>query len=238
MDRSEIRVLTRIEADELTEANQGLFTDDHLDILLNVAQSKLALKLITIVPWMFRKSKVFAYTAAKTSYDIATDLVITDLLVFETIVHNKTNESAKPLYFVESPNDLWQYGYVGATGTDPKAWAYLDNASIAILPTASGTVADRLKAFYFKRIEDMDDDADEPDLDAALHPLIAYEVLLRWMIRDKDSEIYRMVAAKAALEFEEAMNLFAMKQGFTTGRLPGAQEYLDHTILSTNLVNT
>jgi len=243
MIRSAIRTLIRIEADDLTESPKGLFTNDSLDILINVAQRKLQLKLIRLIPWMFRKNVTFDFTIAKTDYDIATDLVITDLLMFETIVHNKANTPAKPLYFYSSPNDFWMsQDYVGATGSDPAAWAYLDKDTITILPTASGTVADRLKAFYFFRIPDLNHDSSDvspnvatPHMDASLHGLIAYEVLLRYMIRDKDGEIYRIVATKAANEFEEAMEALTMPQGFSTGRLPGAGEYLDISYFSANI---
>ncbi len=235
MDREDIRTLIRVEADELVATDQGLFTNEHLNTLINISQRKLQLKLITLIPWMFRKSSAVDYTISKTSYSIATDLSISDLLMFETILHNKSNQRPTPLAFVRSPNDFWQYGYVGQTGSDPKAWGYLDKDSIAILPIAAATVVDRMKVYYFQRIADLDADDEEPELDESLHDLVAYDVLLRWMIRDKDSEIYRMIQAKGAVNFEEAVSTLTMPQGFDTGRLPGAHEYLDYSALSTNV---
>ena len=88
-----------------------------------------------------------------------------------------------------------------------------------------------LKAYYFKRIPDLNHDTLDtganvatPHIDEALHHLIAYEVLLDWFIRDKAGSDYTRMRDRAGGAFDTAMLALTMPQGFSTGRLPGASE--------------
>ena len=241
MTREEIRDLIRVLADELEEAPQGLFFDAQLNTLVNLGQRKVQLRLIPLIPWYFRKTAEFDWGTSET-YSIVTDLGISDLLIFEDICHNLTNQKATPLYFCDNPNDKWQYGAVGRAGPAPRAWGYEDKDDIWILPKSGATVSNRLKAYYFLRIPDLNHDTSDtspnvatPHMDEAIHDLIVYEVLLNWFIRDKAGADYNRMKEKAALSFTEAMYTLSMKQGFSTGRLPGAEEYLDFSTLSSNV---
>lgn len=246
MNRAEIRDAIRTLGDELQVADQGLFSTVRLNTLINSAQRTLQLKLITVIPKEFRGTPVeFDYTVSKDPYNIVTDVGIAaaEFFMFENILHNKSGNRPSPLYYLEHPEDIWQYGNVAATGSDPGGWGYQNRENIFIRPIAGGTVANRLKAYWYKRLPDLNHDDDDtgvnvatPVMDATLHEIIPLEAMKTWCIRDRDGELKGWIEDRIQEILFDAGYALSMKQGFTTGRLPGAREYLGFNPVSANLI--
>lgn len=238
MKRGEIKTHIRTLCDELTVAPEGMFTDEQLNTLVNIAQRNVEIDLIEYIPWYFRTSKKFSITADKREYDIVSDIGITDLLLFDTILHNKTGERPNPLLYCD-PDELWQHVAVGDTGSDPEIWGYEDKDNIFIEPTPSGTEADRLKAVYFKKVPDLTHDTSDispevatPHLPESTHELIAIEVVKLWHIADEEE----------ASDIEERYNrmLFtttyrlSAPQGIRASLSPNIKEHLHRHKLDVN----
>lgn len=228
MKRGALRTHIRTLADELTAAPEGLFTDAELDSFINIAQRVVYVDLIEHLPWYFRYTKTFSATASKKTYDIATDIVITDLFMFETILKNTTGEKPTPLVYLEDPEDLWQYGEVGEE-KEPKVYYYEDRETVGLHPTPNSAYP--YKAFYFKRIPDLThDDSDvapnvaTPHLPEETHELIAFQVLLRWYIRDEDSSSYSRVQSKYHDALYQASYELSTSQGVTYRVRPSIKE--------------
>ena len=191
MKRGEIRDYIRILGDELTEAPEGLFTDAQLNTLINISQRKVQKELANYIPWYFRQTKLISLTANKKVYSIDTDLLITDFLVFEKIIPNVTAQEAIPLLYLE-PKDIRLHEKVGDTAAMPKGWGYETSSSIFFVPTPASTTASALKAYYIRRIPDLNHDTSDtppsvatPLLPEEAHQLIAIDVVRQWIIWDK-----------------------------------------------------
>ena len=70
MKRGELMNLTRVLADELTEAPEGLFTNVELRTLINVSQKNVQADLMIYMPWYFRAIKKISLTINKREYSI------------------------------------------------------------------------------------------------------------------------------------------------------------------------
>jgi hypothetical protein len=192
MTRQEIRGLVRLLADELTEAPQGLFLDTELNSLINISKDNVYLALIDYVPWQFRKSFYLSLTATKDTYDVVTDLSVSDFFLIEDILNNRTGERATPLLHVDI-DQIWEHVYVGEIGR-PKIWYYESKTVLGLKPITSETLANAFKCFYFPVLPDLNDDTTHtpptkiaiPDLPTVAHSLIAYDVLKDWHIRDEE----------------------------------------------------
>ena len=236
MDLEAIIVHIRTLADELTEAPQGLFTDAALAVLINASLINVELDLLEHMGWYFRKpGTAFSITANTRTYDISSDLSISDHLLFETINHNKTGEKPTPLLFLESPEDIQQYSYVGQTAADPKAWMYEGYDTIAIEPTPAGTVASRLKPYYYRKIPTITT-GQIPFLPDFAHPLVALDVLLQWYIRDDKSQDYARVQGRYEKIKFQGTYMYSAKQGPTMANLPSLKEHLSKNIFDANVL--
>jgi len=236
MDLEAIETHIRTLADELTEAPEGLFTDTELDTLINLSLVNVELDLLEFMPWYFRKAGTpFTITVNTRTYDISSDLGISDHLLFETILHNKTNEKATPLTYIENPEDLQQYTHVGKTGADPETWMYEGYDTIAIDPTPSGTVASRLKPYYFRKIPDIAT-GETPFLPDFAHPLVALDTLLCWYIRDEKSQDYKTIQDRYDRIKFRGTYMYSQRQGPTLSRLPKLREHLNRNILDINVM--
>lgn len=84
MTRLELIDRIRIQADELTEAPLGLYTDVQLYPILNLAQQKVMMALIDSIPWYFRKEVDITFVQNQREYNIRTDLGIDGNIVITT----------------------------------------------------------------------------------------------------------------------------------------------------------
>jgi len=228
MIRQKLRRRIRLYADELDEAPQGLFDNDDLNDMINTAQEVVELILQPFIPWYFRGTKLISLTVNKSSYSITSDLSISDLLIFENILHNKADQKPFPLRFCMSPEELADIGIsVGQTGA-PRAWGYEDRDNIWIAPTPAATESNRLRGVYSKKVPDLNHDTSDagsdvatPHLPPSLHVLIAIQVVMDWFIRDeRGSDMARMQGLFNS-KMESGLRTLSAKQGFTTGRLLG-----------------
>lgn len=84
MNRETIRDHTRILADELTEAPQGLFTDAQLNTLINISLDNIQMELIEFMPWYFRNEVDISFVSSQREYNIDADLGIDGNIVITT----------------------------------------------------------------------------------------------------------------------------------------------------------
>ncbi|HZX10721.1 MAG TPA: hypothetical protein VFG01_07210 [Acidobacteriota bacterium] len=232
MDRSEIREYARILADELTEAPEGLMSDNELNTLINISQDNVVLYMAQHLPKEFRKSALISLTADKEEYDIESDIGVDNCLKVETILHNASGEPAYPLFSTDV-NDLWQYSTVGEKG-DPEIWFMAEKDVIGIRKIPSSDSADRLKMFFFLEQPDLNEDlkanhdpsSDKyaiPDMPKVMHPLISMDVLVQWAVRGSGShtsleKIFDRMANKI-------ISLLSLEFGLTATQRPSTKEY-------------
>ena len=221
MDREAIREYALYLADEFDiEDDEGLFDTTGLDVLINISQNRVLLRLGVALPKKFRTVKLLNITVDKRVYSIITDLSITDFLTFQSILHNVTGKRATPLIEID-PEDEWRYEDMD----ELTYWGYEDKDNVFIGPTATSTVANRLKAYYFAELPDMDDDTDEPDMPIVCRPLISIDVLKQFTLADEGS------LTKVDLYFEQELDrivtALSMKSSFAAaGQKPSVREVL------------
>lgn len=220
MDRSQLRDYTRILADELTEAPEGLFANTQLDTLINVSQDNVLLALADKLPKMFRKPVLISITANKREYDVATDLSITDFLKFSCILRNLAGEKPVPLTYWDV-GDIWEVSEVGKTGT-PKRWGYESRTEIFFDPTPDATATDRYKGYYFAELPDLTDDGDSPALPKVAHPLISLDVLRQWNFRDE--KVQQLLEDRFSQMIFDVTYKLSGKEGPTADLLPSTKE--------------
>ena len=221
MDRQAIREYALYLADEFDiEDDEGLFDTTGLDVLINISQNRVLLRLGTALPKKFRTVKLIDITADTRVYSIVTDLAITDFLGFQSILHNVSGKRATPLIEID-PEDEWRYEDLD----ELTYWGYEDKDNIFIGKTATATVAERLKSYYFAELPDMDDDADEPDMPIVCRPLISIDVLKQFTLADEGS--LAKVNAYFEQELDNIVTALSMKSSFAaSGQKPSVKEVL------------
>ena len=221
MDREAIREYGLILADELDiVADEGLFDSDTHDILINISQNRVLLRLGAALPKRFRTAKLIDITVDIRVYSIVDDLAITDFLTFQSILHNVSGKRATPLLEID-PEDEWRY-----EDMDPLSyWGYEDKDNIFIGPTATATVAERLKSYYFAELADMDADDAEPAMPIVCRPLISIDVLKQFTLADEGS--LAKVNDYFEQELENIVKTLGMKSNFAeAGQKPSVREVL------------
>lgn len=222
MDREHIRDLTRMLADELTEAPEGLMSNDNLNTLINISQNNVVLRLAPAIPYKFRKNTTFNTTADKGEYDISSDIGISNCLRITDILHNLTSERPVPLIYVPDVEDKWQYGEVGETG-NMKYWGYDSDSEIWIRKIPASSEADRLKAYYIEELSDLSADGDTPSLPSVTHQLIAYDVLYYWCIRGAPQNLQKVKSAYQIAQ-QEVLNTLDQNFSIEPGLKPSVKE--------------
>ena len=203
--------------DEETEAPEGLITNINLNLLINIAQGRVEMELIPYIPREFRKTVLISLVAAKPTYDVVTDLSLTDFIVFENIFHNESGKKPQGLRYIE-PDQLYDYWTVGKTGQDPEVWLYEKEDTIGIYPIPAASLANRLKGLYFYQIPDLNSDETHtpasslyaiPDMPAAAHPLIAVDTvrLIHLIGEEESSDVDRIYATY----FSSALNALSIE---------------------------
>ena len=221
MDREAIREYGLILADELDiVADEGLFDTDTHDILINISQNRVLLRLGAALPKRFRTAKLIDITVDVRVYSIVDDLAITDFLTFQSILHNVSGKRATPLLEID-PEDEWRY-----EDMDPLSyWGYEDKDNIFIGPTATATVAERLKSYYFAELADMDADDAEPAMPIVCRPLISIDVLKQFTLADEGS--LAKVNDYFDQELDNIVKTLGMKSNFAeAGQKPSVREVL------------
>jgi len=221
LDREDIRTHVRTLADELTEAPLGLFTNTELNSFINIAMRAVYVDLIEHIPWYFRKTKEFSVAANTKTYSIASDIGVSDLFLIETLLNNTSGEKPTPLIYLEDPEDLWQYGNVGETGK-PKVYYYESNTHLGFHKTPDSAYG--YKMYYFKRIPELSTEDAVPELPDETHELIAFQVLMRWYIRDESSMGYSKLLARYETRIMDAAYQLSTSQGQTYRVRPSIKE--------------
>lgn len=219
MNRGTIRSQIRSLIDQPYEAPQGSFLNTELNDYINVAQVNVQTKLIQFIPWYFRKTKEFSTTANKGEYDISSDIGITDFLLFEEILWNKSGERPQPITGPIDPDQIYDYVKVGGIG-EPKIWGYEERGKIFLKKIPDAVYP--YKAYYFEEIPDLNHDSSDtspdvatPHLPKQAHPLISLEAILLCGI--KDEEITTDVENKLARKYIEIAWQLSSPQG-TVGK--------------------
>lgn len=228
MVRSEIRTHIRTLADELTEAPEGLFTDVELNSFINIVRLKVELDLIEYIPWYFRTKKDISFTISKDSYIISTDLLITDLFLFENIVKNESGKKATPLIYLEDPEMVNDYGEVGQTG-EPRVFWREGSDNIGVWPNPDAAYLYR--TWYFRRILALSGETDVPGIPECLHELLAFEVLQRWYIRDEASANFLKITTKYQEVMMRGVYELSAPQGLVYRKRPSAKEIVHRNAL-------
>jgi len=221
MDRQAIREYGLILADEHDiVAGEGLFEDSNINTLINISLNRVLLNLAVALPKKFRTIKLINITADKRVYNIVSDLAITDLLAFQSILHNVTGSRATPLVEIE-PEDEWRY----EDFDELSYWGWEDKDNIFIGTTATATVAERLKSYYYAELATLDADDEEPDLPEPCHQLISIDVLKKFAIADEANSTKIELLYQQTLD--EVVVGLSMKSSFTdSGRKPSTKEVL------------
>lgn len=221
MNRKEIRTLSRGLVDEYSEFPQGLIKDEDSDvitmnILINIAQLNVMMDLIPYIPRTFRSSFLISLVAAKDEYSIPTDLSVTDFVAMENIYHNESGELPQGLLYVE-PDQVHQIDIdVGETG-DPQCWFYGGKDIIVFRPKPASAIADRFKAYYFRKLIDLNqDETHDPanskyaisEIPDVAHPLIAFDAAMQYrLIEDKDVSKIEKVYNKTLLRAGKLLSI-------------------------------
>lgn len=228
MTRKEIRDYIRILADEKTEAPEGLFKDTELNTLINLAIHNVQLNLMRFYPAYFRKTKTFNTTAATRTITIDTTLALTDFMLVEEILRNTNAERAIPLVNIE-PDQLADWSIEPDDTGEPRVWYYEDDNTIAFGPIPDAAYS--LKMFYTRRIPDLNSDTTHtpassiyaiPSLPKETHPIIAYEALKLWHVRDEEE--YSDLDGIIQTEYKRVIPIFSQRQGLTWLGRPGVRE--------------
>lgn len=222
MTRKQIRDYARMIFDEVGESPLGLEKNTDLNILINLSLSRVEFQLLDIAPWAFRKTFLISLTANKRTYDIATDLLVTDFFIMEDIYYNETGKEAMPLFHVQ-PDQIREFTKVGDTGT-PRVWSYEEATVLAFDPIPSTSKSSFLKAYYFKMPHELNDDSTHnptaskwaiPDLPVIAHPLVALDTVLQYCLisgQDKTAIEQRFNSA-----LSEARQQLSLRQGTNPG---------------------
>lgn len=166
MKRLAIRNYMRFLINELSELPEGTFKDEDTSIfdvneIINLAQQTVYLNLIRIIPEEFRQSFYISLEEDKDEYNIVTDCLTTDFWRMEDIYHNETGKRPDGLLHVDL-DQLVDIGIVvGEKGVNPKCWFWAARETVGIRPIPSSAVADRLKAYYFYAIPDLNHDSSD-----------------------------------------------------------------------------
>jgi hypothetical protein len=197
MDRLAIRRYVRFLITEHTDKPEAFIKNESqveidLNNIINIAQTKVELDLIPEVPHFFRKPALLSITVNKNVYDVVTDFNISDFLLFEDIFHNETGKRPQGLLYV-SLDQVYEYTTVGKVDK-PRVWTYESDTSIRFEPIPNLTVANAYKAYYFRKLPDLNQDTDHdpsegkyaiPAMPAAAHILIAIKATIDIQIAKK-----------------------------------------------------
>jgi len=223
MKRSDLRHYIRVLADELTEAPEGLMADEDLNILMDISQNNVALRLAPSLPNKFLENTTFSTVANQGVYNIETDIGITDCLAISDILHNLSGKNPLPLIFVEDIDDKYQYGAIGETGV-MRYWGYESKSEIWIMKVPASAEADRFKVYHIKERTDMADDDAAPDLPKSAHVLVAYDVLYQWAMRGGGN--VKTVEAIYQKAQDEVIDLLKQNFSIRTGMKPSVKELI------------
>jgi len=221
MTRSEIRELARGYIDEYTEEPEGIILDSsqtEVDInnLINISIDKVAIDLYPLMPEWFRKSFLISLQANKSTYNISGDLSVNDCWRILDIYHNEDGKKPQGLLFVEY-DQIQELGItVGETGT-PKCWTYEEKDTIGFYPTPDSNESNRFKAYYIRKISELTEDDQEPDLPKETHILIAIDTAKQiLMIGDEDKHELNERYQYHLLRLQ--MNVYSITPSMTTRR--------------------
>jgi len=191
MNRLDIKNYARFLFQELSESPEGLIKDSDetdetdLNVLVNISLATVELDLIPIIPQEFRSSFLISLEATKQSYHLEDDLSVTDYLAMEDIFHNEAAKLPQGLLYI-THDQLPDYDInVDETASRPRVWTWEEKDKIGVYPIPSATIADILKAFYFKAIPELAADDEIPAFPVVAHHLVGIDVALQLMVADE-----------------------------------------------------
>jgi hypothetical protein len=224
MDLTALLAYTRILADELNAAPEGMFDDTQLTIILNVAKDKVYMDLIDLIPQRFRKSKKISLVAGQREYTISTGILVTDLMAIEVILRNIAGKRPWPLIEI-TPTQSHQF-MENPTYSDayPSVWIREEEDKLAFEPIPSASLADALKMYYFQTIPDLSigTPTGVPAIPTLAHPLICLDALKQWGIATAEAQA--AVDDRYNEMLQTVVQKLSMKSELRGGQLPGTIE--------------
>lgn len=228
MNRGEIRNHARVLADELTESPEGLFSNNQLNALINIAQNNVLLGIGVRIPRYLRSSSDITLTANKETYHVIDDLSITDLLLAADIQKNTTGKLQPPLPEIDL-EDKWQYsGGVGNTD-EPLVWGWEEKDTLFFTPIPNSAFPYRF--YYFAELPALNhDDSDEgtnvatPRLPVISHPLISLDVMRMWGITDEEET--EDIDRRYEIMEDRVCRLLSTQLAMKIKVKPGIKEYI------------
>jgi len=234
MNRGQIRDYIRILADELTEAPEGLFTDEELNGLINISQPKVAVELAAYIPWAVTNKFLISVTANKREYSIVTDFSLTDFFMMDGIFHNEPGYEQTELLYVDQ-DQLVEYKVMGEGG-EPLVWSWDSMGVIAFDPYPDQTVANKYMARYIPVFKDLNHDSTQnPPTTYAIpfngstiltpvHELIGLDVLKLWHIRAEEES--KDIDKRHDEIFSRVISTMQKAQGVTWKMRPPVREMI------------
>ncbi len=142
---------------------------------------------------------------------------VQNFLMFEGIFQNETGEKRKPLIYL-NPSDNFLYETVGAevAPQDVLYWGYKDVDEIYFVGIPNAAAASQLLGNYFRKIPDLSQDSDTPELPRNTHDLVALDVLRQWGIRDKSGS--QGVEGRYQALLQRTQMFFSSPQGPQPGK--------------------
>ena len=200
MNRKQIRIYARGLVNEYTEEPEGLIkneeaTEIDMNELINISQEVVELDLIPHMPEEFKKSFTISLQANKGEYHIENDLSVTDFLRMDDIYHNESNKKPQGLLYVEA-DQLHEFNIKVDEKGDPYLWFWAAKKTIGLRPIPSSNKTDWLKAYYFYKIPDLNNDETHnppttyaiPDLPTPAHVLVAIDTARQYLLIDQEAD--------------------------------------------------
>ena len=224
MDLEHLREYTRILADELDAAPEGVFTDAELNIVLNVSKDNVFMDLVDLIPHRFRKSVNISLVASQEEYELAAagDIVVENVMAIEVIIRTVSGKKPWPLIEITPEMDHQFMANPTETDTYPVAWRWSQKDNIVFRRIPSAAITNFAKMLYFEEIADLAEDDDEPDLPRMAHPLICLDALRQWGIRTAEGSA--AVENRYQEMLQKVVQKYSLKSALRGGQLPGTIE--------------
>lgn len=144
---------------------------------------------------------------------------VQNFLMFEGIFQNQTGEKRTPLVYL-NPSDNFLHETVGTevAPKDIRFWGYKDVDEIYFVGIPNAAAASQLLGNYFRKIPDLSQDTDVPELPKTTHELVSCDVLRQWGIRDKAGS--QGVEGRYQTLLQRSQMFFSSPQGPQPGKGP------------------
>lgn len=215
MTRSQLRFLVSSWLDDL---NQSYFTSDQINTWINLAQRRVQMLLLQAGENWYMKPVETLTVVGQADYVLPSDHMITHRVEY-VITGTGTNEVLRPLgEITTNQQDLISKNL----GTPSNFYIKKDRITISPTPDQANKV---IRLFYSPLVQDLANDADEPDVPEQFHEYVAllaaedgfikddraptnllvkkekYEALLKEMAEDRTQDVSRSVVQVQDFDF-------------------------------------